>query len=666
MSYLVLDGVEKSFGDVRVIHHLDLTVEEGEFVVFVGASGCGKSTTLRMIAGLETPSAGQILIAGRDITRIPPPERDIAMVFQSYALYPHMSVRRNMEFGLKIARVPKPEIAHRIENAARILGLTELLDRKPSQLSGGQRQRVAMGRAIVREPKVFLFDEPLSNLDAKLRAQMRVELALLHKRLGKTAVYVTHDQVEAMTLADRIVVFDQGFIQQVGTPEEVFERPANIFVAGFIGNPSMNLIAGELSTSSGRTVIATALGPIPIGPGLDGGVGASRRVIVGLRPSRPLTRGRGGRRSAARGRGGGVSRCRDDARRPAAYRRSGRSRAHGLASREPQRPRRPLWPLPRRSGRNPLVRRRHRPQPLGPFGAMTGIFFIGQAAQDLIFAVDVLPREPVKYRARGLATVGGGLSANAAVAVSRLGGRATLIARLGDDAVASDILDELARENVDASGSRRFPGRRTPVSVIAVEPGGERMILNYSDPDMPEGVEWLPPWLPPGVRAVMGDIRWEAGTLYLAEMARIAGVPTVVDADRAIHRPDLLRAATHLVFSAVALSEQTGISDSRSGLIALAAVTSAWLAVTDGARGTWFAQGGRVEHVPAVAVDAVDTLAAGDTFHGALTLAIGEGMSERDAVRFASAAAAAKCTRFGGRAGMPDRRAVEDLMRQAA
>ncbi len=241
-----LINVTKRFGDVKVVEGINLTAATGEFIVLVGASGCGKSTILRMIAGLETVSGGQIMIGGRDVTEARPDERDIAMVFQNYALYPHMSVTENMSFALTLTKTPKDEIARRVAEAARILGIEKLLDRKPKALSGGQRQRVAMGRAIVREPSVFLFDEPLSNLDAKLRAQMRVELALLHKRLGKTTVYVTHDQVEAMTLADRIVILDRGVIQQIGTPTEVFNHPHNLFVAGFIGSPVMNMFKGTL------------------------------------------------------------------------------------------------------------------------------------------------------------------------------------------------------------------------------------------------------------------------------------------------------------------------------------------------------------------------------------------------------------------------------------
>jgi ABC-type sugar transport system ATPase subunit len=246
VASISLKNIVKQFGDVTVVDKLNMEVDEGEFIVLVGASGCGKSTTLRMIAGLETPTSGDILIGGKNVIDAPPAERDIAMVFQNYALYPHMSVAQNMSFSLRLAKVADDKIAARVNEAARILGIEHLLARKPKELSGGQRQRVAMGRAIVREPKVFLFDEPLSNLDAKLRGQMRVELALLHERLKKTVIYVTHDQVEAMTLADRIVVFDKGRIQQIGAPSEVFNRPANLFVAGFIGSPTMNFARAHL------------------------------------------------------------------------------------------------------------------------------------------------------------------------------------------------------------------------------------------------------------------------------------------------------------------------------------------------------------------------------------------------------------------------------------
>ncbi len=251
MSYLELRQIAKRFGDVQVVQEMSLSAAAGEFIVLVGASGCGKSTTLRMIAGLETPSSGQIVIDGRDVTAATPADRDIAMVFQNYALYPHMDVAQNMSFALDLAGTPKAEITRRVEAAANVLSIQHLLKRKPKELSGGQRQRVAMGRAIVREPKVFLFDEPLSNLDAKLRGHMRIEIALLHRRLGKTTVYVTHDQIEAMTLADRIVVMDQGRIQQMGSPDEVFNRPVNQFVAGFIGSPTMNFLDATVTERNG-------------------------------------------------------------------------------------------------------------------------------------------------------------------------------------------------------------------------------------------------------------------------------------------------------------------------------------------------------------------------------------------------------------------------------
>jgi len=242
MATLALKSVKKAFGDTTVIQNMELTVENGELIVFVGPSGCGKSTLLRMIAGLETLTAGEIHIDGERIDHQPPSNRGIAMVFQSYALYPHKNVRGNLGFSLKHAGVDKTEIDKRVNVAADILGLQDLMDRKPRELSGGQRQRVAIGRAIVREPKVFLFDEPLSNLDAALRVHMRVEILKLHQRLKNTMVYVTHDQVEAMTLADRIVVFRHGAVEQVGTPLELYRHPANRFVAGFIGSPAMNFL----------------------------------------------------------------------------------------------------------------------------------------------------------------------------------------------------------------------------------------------------------------------------------------------------------------------------------------------------------------------------------------------------------------------------------------
>ncbi|MGB3407252.1 MAG: sn-glycerol-3-phosphate ABC transporter ATP-binding protein UgpC [Jannaschia sp.] len=249
MANLALRNLTKSYGKTEVLHGISLDVADGEFVVFVGPSGCGKSTTLRMIAGLEETSSGIIEIGGREVNNLEPKERNIAMVFQNYAIYPHMSVRKNIAFGLRSSKAAKAEKEKRIQEVAGILDMTDLLDRKPDQLSGGQRQRVAIGRAMVRDPDVFLFDEPLSNLDAQLRTQMRLEIKKLHQRVGNTIIFVTHDQVEAMTMADRIVIMKDGHIQQIGTPAEVFHKPANTFVARFIGAPSMNLLAGRIDGS---------------------------------------------------------------------------------------------------------------------------------------------------------------------------------------------------------------------------------------------------------------------------------------------------------------------------------------------------------------------------------------------------------------------------------
>ncbi|SFK31889.1 carbohydrate ABC transporter ATP-binding protein, CUT1 family (TC 3.A.1.1.-) [Pseudovibrio ascidiaceicola] len=287
MTAVVLRDLKKSYGDTQVIHGVDLDIEEGEFVVFVGPSGCGKSTLLRTIAGLETSNSGTIHIADEDVTDIDPSQRGIAMVFQSYALYPHMTVAENMGFGLKMTGHPKAEIKRQVDEAARILKLEEYLDRHPKALSGGQRQRVAIGRAIVRNPKVFLFDEPLSNLDAELRVQMRIELAKLHKDVAATMIYVTHDQVEAMTLADKIVVLEGGYIRQVGKPLELYDNPANQFVAGFIGSPKMNFLSGKAvrSTDAGLEISVSGFdGQTLVVPGLTSSVVEGAVVNVGIRP----------------------------------------------------------------------------------------------------------------------------------------------------------------------------------------------------------------------------------------------------------------------------------------------------------------------------------------------------------------------------------------------
>ena len=283
MASVSLRKLEKSYGSLRIVKGIDLEIADGEFVVFVGPSGCGKSTTLRMVAGLEGISGGEIRIGDTLVNNLPPRERDIAMVFQDYALYPHKTVRENMGFSLKVRGVAAAEADKRINDAAEMLGIGHLLERRPGQLSGGQRQRVAMGRAIVRRPKVFLFDEPLSNLDAKLRGQVRTEIKRLHQQIGTTIIYVTHDQVEAMTLADRIVILKGGDIEQVGTPDEVYNRPQSVFVGGFVGSPAMNFAkakveAGCLSFADGNRL---ALSSVRAGreAGLDG-----REVIVGIRP----------------------------------------------------------------------------------------------------------------------------------------------------------------------------------------------------------------------------------------------------------------------------------------------------------------------------------------------------------------------------------------------
>ncbi len=280
MARVALRGVRKLYGQQVAIESVDLEVADGEFVVIVGPSGCGKSTLLRCVAGLETVSGGSIHIGDRDVGGLEPGERNVAMVFQNYALYPHMTVFENMSYGLRIRRMPKAEIAARVDRAAQILGLGELLGRRPRELSGGQRQRVAMGRAIVRDPEVFLFDEPLSNLDAKLRSQMRIELRKLHARLATTSLYVTHDQVEAMTLANRIVVMNAGLVEQIGTPAEVHGQPASRFVAGFIGSPAMNILRGRVE-ADGLALADGGRLPLP-GAALRDSVG--REIDIGIRP----------------------------------------------------------------------------------------------------------------------------------------------------------------------------------------------------------------------------------------------------------------------------------------------------------------------------------------------------------------------------------------------
>jgi ABC-type sugar transport system ATPase subunit len=302
MAAIELKGVAKSFGHVAVIHGIDLAIEHGEFIVFVGPSGCGKSTLLRMICGLEPITSGTLSIGGRPMSGVPPAKRGVAMVFQNYALYPHMTVAENMGFSLMMERVPRKEREARVRRAAETLQLNELLGRKPKELSGGQRQRVAIGRAIVRDPQVFLFDEPLSNLDAELRVQMRLELAKMHRTLGATMIYVTHDQTEAMTLADRIVVLRQGRVEQIGTPIEIYAAPRNRFVAGFIGSPKMSFLAAKVVKASGRTLVLAVEGMSPATVEIDlvPGTTVPDQVTIGIRPEHFRLRGGKGPRLDAR------------------------------------------------------------------------------------------------------------------------------------------------------------------------------------------------------------------------------------------------------------------------------------------------------------------------------------------------------------------------------
>ena len=285
MAQVKIGEVSKAFGAVTVLDGVNIEIADGEFMVFVGPSGCGKTTLLRTIAGLERPSSGRVTIGADDVTAWPPARRGVAMVFQSYALYPHMSVRENIAFGLKLANMPQAEIEQRVREAAATLQIDALLERKPRELSGGQRQRVAIGRAIVRQPKVFLFDEPLSNLDAELRVQMRVELIDLHERLRATMVYVTHDQIEAMTMADRIVVLNRGRVEQIGAPLELYQQPRNIFVAGFIGSPKMNLLRTRATEVGASGVTVKLPGDVPLTvPVLSGNVRPQTELTFGVRP----------------------------------------------------------------------------------------------------------------------------------------------------------------------------------------------------------------------------------------------------------------------------------------------------------------------------------------------------------------------------------------------
>jgi multiple sugar transport system ATP-binding protein len=283
MAEVVLEDVVKEYGEVRAVDHVSMTIRDGEFVALVGPSGCGKTTTLNMVAGLIELTSGTIAIDGKVVNDLDPKDRDIAMVFQNYALYPSKTVEENLAFPLQMRKIPKAEISRRVQRAAEILSIQPLLQRRPRQLSGGQQQRVALGRAIVRDPKAFLMDEPLSNLDAKLRVQMRAELKRLHQELESTVIYVTHDQMEAMTMADRIAVMSGGLVQQMGTPDEIYERPANVFVAGFVGSPAMNFLSGQVVVDDGRTLIRGDAWELPLSAANAARARNAREVIVGVR-----------------------------------------------------------------------------------------------------------------------------------------------------------------------------------------------------------------------------------------------------------------------------------------------------------------------------------------------------------------------------------------------
>jgi multiple sugar transport system ATP-binding protein len=292
MAHLIIKNLEKSFGSTRVINNISFNVQEGEFCILLGPSGCGKTTVLRMIAGLEQQDSGEIFIDDKEVSNLTPKERDVAMVFQSYALYPHMTVYENMAFSLKMQKRSKNEIDQKVRETAELLGLEDFLDRKPKELSGGQRQRVAIGRAIVRNPRLFLFDEPLSNLDAKLRSSMRAELARLHQKIKATTLYVTHDQVEAMTLGEKIVLFDQGEIQQTGTPEELYDSPSSLFVAGFIGTPGINLITGTVNVKGADLFFVSGVLTLNVSHRDELRQFNSKEITVGLRPE-ALVQGEG-------------------------------------------------------------------------------------------------------------------------------------------------------------------------------------------------------------------------------------------------------------------------------------------------------------------------------------------------------------------------------------
>jgi multiple sugar transport system ATP-binding protein len=644
MSGVSIRNVSKRFGAVEVIRELSVEVSKGEFLVFVGPSGCGKSTLLRMIAGLESFQSGEIAIEGRVVNALHPSERNIAMVFQDYALYPQMTVRGNMGFGLKMRGTPADEVARRVDEAAAILQIQALLDRRPRELSGGQRQRVAMGRAIVRNPSVFLFDEPLSNLDAKLRVDMRAEIKALHQRLGTTAIYVTHDQVEAMTMADRIVVLNAGRIEQVGAPLALYHDPQTLFVAGFLGAPAMNFLpvtiegaqvrlpGGGLLARPGATASGAALlGVRPerirvVGPDAPMHVAGTVRVIEPLgADTRAVRRAPAGRAPAGR--------------RGAAHRRRGAARVRARQR-----------AAVRRRERTPAVTRR--------------IVCLGAAVVDRVYEVDAIPATPQKVQAHGYREGCGGIAATAAVAIAHLGHPAELWARVGEDANGAMIVETLARHGVSTAQVRRSAGGRTPSAAVVVDAQGERLLAVFPGSGLRSDPDWLPIESLARADALLVDTRWPEGAMLALDAAARLGVASVLDGD--LGEPELLSALTarvaHAIFSAPGLKRLTGRDDPGEGLRAAQALTRGTVAVTLGAEGAVWLEQGRLQRLPAYRVAARDTTGAGDTFHGAYALAIARGRPVAEAMRFASAAAAIKVQRGHGWDGMPDAAAVAHLI----
>ena len=708
MASIRMKGLVKRYGDLVVVPSLDLEIDDREFVVFVGPSGCGKSTLLRVIAGLEPIDAGELYIGDRLVNGVSPSERDIAMVFQDYALYPHMTVHDNMAFGLEMRAMPKDEIQRRVQRAAGLLHIEPYLKRKPKELSGGQRQRVAMGRAMVRNPKVFLFDEPLSNLDAKLRGEVRTEIKALSQQLKTTMVFVTHDQIEAMTMADRIVVLSAGVVQQFDTPEAVYKFPANQFVAGFIGSPSMNFFEVRRTDDGVRLDDGSKLalpparlralrehnGPLVLGvragahagrarrragaagSGERGGAARLRHVAV-FRPQRSPPCGAGLARDARAAR-----RCRDagpGAGQGASVRSARWSR--GLASPPPDAAfvrlacavctgRGACAAADPAARRLPVRRERAAAAAIGACAVLhVGVVMfsadkpprprlvcLGLSAFDLTWSVDALPVGGGKTRARGYREGGGGMAANAAVAAARLGAEVQFWGRAGDDSAGAAMRESLAAAGVGVDAFRLFAGARSSVSGILVDAQGERAIVNFRGAELPVEPGWLPLERIAQADAVLADPRWPQGALALFDRARRHRVPTVLDGD--VAEPQVLDAllpsVDYAVFSEPGLAGYARRSADLPAQLRFAHAKGArFAAVTLGERGVAWFDGEQLRQLPAYPVEVIDTTGAGDVFHGALAFALGARANPRDALQFSAAVAALKCAHAGGRDGSP-------------